>query len=138
MWYSGWRFPAACAQPQKDIQILGEELNIGARAIFKHECESPRSADPGYRWRREAERNSRRQLAQLLVEVRFDCLKLLGSGRALVPRLQGHDKERVVTRADITEQAEANNGRRVFDTRCVGQYFLDVYGGFRCSLQRGE
>ena len=58
--------------------------------------------------------------------MRLDRLQLLGSRSALVPRLESHKKERVVSGSDEAEQAEANDAGGVPDAGSVGQDFLDI------------
>ena len=64
---------------QKKAHIFGQELNIAARTVFQNECEPAGGPDARNSWRGKTESNSRRQFAQLLVQMRFDGLKLLGS-----------------------------------------------------------
>src|ERR1700728_3747397 len=68
--------------------------------------------------------------------MRLDGLKLLGSGRALIPRLERDDKESVVAGANKTEQAEADDAGRVFYTRRIRQNVFDLGRSLRCRLQR--
>src|SRR5580704_1572660 len=68
--------------------------------------------------------------------MRLDGLKLLGSGRAFVPRLESDYKESVVAGTHETEQAETDDAGGVFHARCVRQNVFDLRRGLRCPLQR--
>src|SRR5579863_9043718 len=68
--------------------------------------------------------------------MRLDRLKLLVSGRALVPRLESDDKESVVAGANKTEQTEADDAGLVFHPRCVRQNVFYLCPCLRCSLER--
>jgi hypothetical protein len=72
---------------KKRIQVLRQELDAAARAVFEDERESARGANARDGWRRKTECDSRWQFGKLLIQMRLDRLKLLGAGRALVPRL---------------------------------------------------
>src|SRR5277367_3781740 len=68
--------------------------------------------------------------------MRLDGLKLLGSGRAFIPRLESHYKESVVAGTNKTEQAETDDAGRVFHTRRTRQNVFDLRRGLRGPLQR--
>src|SRR5207245_3025792 len=94
---------------QKGGQILRQELDIVAGAVLEDESESAGVADTRNSGRGKPEGNCRRQLAQFLVEMRLDRLKLFGSCRALIPGLERDKKERVVTGAHKAEQTETDD-----------------------------
>ena len=129
------RFRAAC---KKYAQVPGEELNIAARTVFEDKGESAGSADARNRRRGKTEGHSRRQLAQLPVEMSLDRLKLLVSRLAGVPGLEGHRKERVVAGTNKTKQTEAHDGGRVLNPGGIHNDFFNVLRDRSRPLQRSR
>ncbi len=79
-------FRPLASSVKKNGEVPGKERNIAAGTVFEDEGESAGGADARNGRRGKAEGDSRRQFAQLLVEMRLDGLKLLGSRRARRPR----------------------------------------------------
>ena len=123
---------------QKNAKVFCQELDVAARTVFEDESESAGSADSWNGGRRKTESNGRGQIAQFLVQMGFERLKLLGSCRALIPRLEGHKKGRVITGANKTEQTEADEAGRVLDSRCIDQDFFHISGDGGRAFQRSS
>src|SRR6202012_4744905 len=66
-----------------------------------------------------------------------DRLKFLASVGAVRPWLQGDEKECVVARLNVAEQAEPNDAGRVLNARRLGENILDIACGLFRALQRG-
>jgi len=61
---------------------------------------------------------------EFLVNVRSDGAKLFGGFFAIVPRLQCHKKQCVVSGLRLAQQTEAQHRRVILDTRRLRQNFL--------------
>ena len=75
-------------------------------------------------------------LAQFLIDVLLDHLKLFVPRFALAPILQSHEKKCVVTGAHKTEQAKAHDAGGVFHSRRLTQDRLDFPRDLVCALER--
>src|SRR3989442_7513411 len=65
-----------------------------------------------------------------------DLLILLFAALSLIPVLEGHEKESVVSGSHEAEQAEARHRRRVLHSGRVCQDLFDFRGRVLCTLDR--
>src|SRR5713226_8886852 len=77
-------------------------------------------------------------LGKFPVDSLLDLLKLHFPRLALVPGLQGDEKESVVAGADETKQAEADNAGGLLHSWRFGQRILDFLGDCVGALKGGS
>src|SRR2546430_6940459 len=127
-------FPRSC---HKGLQIRGKKSDVFASAIFQDKRKAAGSANARNGWGRKGKSDAFRNGGEFLIDALLDGLKLLIARLAVVPRLQGHEKEGVVTSAHEAKQTEANHASGVLNARRVGQGAFDFPGDFVGALQRG-
>src|SRR5277367_1049578 len=66
----------------------------------------------------------------------LDRLKLLVACFAIVPGLEGDEKERVVTGSNEAEQTESHDAGRGLNSGCVSNDLIHLRGGLRGAFER--
>src|ERR1700761_2124057 len=108
------------------IDVVGEVLQVAARAIFEHGGYTTGGADTGDGWGRKGERNALLNAAKSLGYVLLDRLVLLVLALALIPRFKGDEVEGVISALGKAEQAEAVDADNTFDARRLQDDILDT------------
>ena len=119
------------------VGVGREEVDVLAGAILKNEGRPARGADARNRWRRESETDGAAQATELSRQARLDRLVLFFRSLAVLPVLEGDEKEGAVSVLHLAQHAVADDGGHVLDPRRGLDHFLGLAGDFTRALQRG-